>query len=306
MALDITMDDLIGSMQHGFHAGDRGRELQQIRDNLAFALSPHAMGPSSSNTQSSSSTSINGHAQPFAIIRPSSNSSYGMVGSNASSSSTGYDGAPYGRVGSLGTSGNNSFGSTSSFSRGAAPIPTSSRHAPCPGTSMGSSSGSSSSGGGGGGGGYGFSGGASGGPQAPANTPMQTPVDRVAGSHWPAARTSGNSRDESEQRRAGHGRTGSGVASMGVQEEEETEMEMDGRASAGHGNSSSGGGARTPMNHQSLVLGLQQIHQAQAQMQAGAPPNSPAQLSHYTVDSGMEWPAAISHEGSSRRLAHLL
>ncbi|PWZ03294.1 hypothetical protein BCV70DRAFT_14817 [Testicularia cyperi] len=34
----LNMDDLIGSMQHGFHAGDRGNDLNEIRDTLKVTL----------------------------------------------------------------------------------------------------------------------------------------------------------------------------------------------------------------------------------------------------------------------------
>lgn len=34
----LNMDDLIGSMQHGFHAGDRGNELNEIRESLKVSL----------------------------------------------------------------------------------------------------------------------------------------------------------------------------------------------------------------------------------------------------------------------------
>lgn len=49
----LNMDDLIGSMQHGFHAGDRGNDLNEIRDQLKMSLpqqhpstSTSAAGPS--------------------------------------------------------------------------------------------------------------------------------------------------------------------------------------------------------------------------------------------------------------------
>ncbi|SNX82680.1 uncharacterized protein MEPE_01386 [Melanopsichium pennsylvanicum] len=36
----LNMDDLIGSMQHGFHAGDRGNDLNEIRESLKVSLGP--------------------------------------------------------------------------------------------------------------------------------------------------------------------------------------------------------------------------------------------------------------------------
>lgn len=50
----LNMDDLIGSMQHGFHAGDRGNDLQEIRDSLKISLGQQPQhqptaGPSNSS-----------------------------------------------------------------------------------------------------------------------------------------------------------------------------------------------------------------------------------------------------------------
>lgn len=50
-AMAINMDDLIGSMQHGFHAGDRGNDLNEIRESLKMSLGQQqsntpAVGPS--------------------------------------------------------------------------------------------------------------------------------------------------------------------------------------------------------------------------------------------------------------------
>ncbi|KAJ9477438.1 Translation initiation factor [Pseudozyma hubeiensis] len=53
----LNMDDLIGSMQHGFHAGDRGNDLNEIRDTLKMSLPPQhttnpaAAGPSTRRFQ---------------------------------------------------------------------------------------------------------------------------------------------------------------------------------------------------------------------------------------------------------------
>lgn len=42
----LSIDDLIGSMQHGFSAGDRGNELNEVRQSLLSSIGPQAMGPS--------------------------------------------------------------------------------------------------------------------------------------------------------------------------------------------------------------------------------------------------------------------
>lgn len=45
----LNMDDLIGSMQHGFHAGDRGDDLNQIRESLKLSLGPQHPSQQQSN-----------------------------------------------------------------------------------------------------------------------------------------------------------------------------------------------------------------------------------------------------------------
>ncbi|SPO21587.1 uncharacterized protein UTRI_01071_B [Ustilago trichophora] len=49
----LNMDDLIGSMQHGFHAGDRGNDLNEIRESLKLSLGQQTptAGPSNSQYQ---------------------------------------------------------------------------------------------------------------------------------------------------------------------------------------------------------------------------------------------------------------
>ncbi|EPQ28297.1 uncharacterized protein PFL1_04124 [Pseudozyma flocculosa PF-1] len=53
----LNLDDLIGSMQHGFHAGDRGNDLNEIRENLKMTLGQQALGPGHSDASQSSNSS---------------------------------------------------------------------------------------------------------------------------------------------------------------------------------------------------------------------------------------------------------
>ncbi|KDN46812.1 hypothetical protein K437DRAFT_268032 [Tilletiaria anomala UBC 951] len=94
MALNI--DDLIGSMQHNFAAGERGHELNEVRASLLHSLGPQAMGPptsvgvqprayttqmhhsafsSSANRRSGSSTGGYGHGQGSTGRRAGANTS---------------------------------------------------------------------------------------------------------------------------------------------------------------------------------------------------------------------------------------
>ncbi|SPO22393.1 uncharacterized protein UTRI_01071 [Ustilago trichophora] len=47
----LNMDDLIGSMQHGFHAGDRGNDLNEIRESLKLSLGQQTPTAGPSNSQ---------------------------------------------------------------------------------------------------------------------------------------------------------------------------------------------------------------------------------------------------------------
>ncbi|GAC96952.1 translation initiation factor [Pseudozyma hubeiensis SY62] len=119
----LNMDDLIGSMQHGFHAGDRGNDLNEIRDTLKMSLPPQhttnpAAGPSTRRFQpppgassldadvamlSSSSSSQPYHLQqqqqlyPQSFFGGSGGGGPGSWGSQSSSSSNpgwGFQAAP--------------------------------------------------------------------------------------------------------------------------------------------------------------------------------------------------------------------
>ncbi len=67
----LNMDDLIGSMQHGFHAGDRGNDLNEIRESLKLSLAAQGQNPPSSASAFP--------AQQNAVAGPSySNHSYNL------------------------------------------------------------------------------------------------------------------------------------------------------------------------------------------------------------------------------------
>ncbi|CDR87958.1 uncharacterized protein SPSC_03596 [Sporisorium scitamineum] len=74
MALNV--DDLIGSMQHGFHAGDRGNEINEIRESLKMSLgqqhpSQHHNGASNAGP-SNSQYAFAARRNPFQPQQPSS------------------------------------------------------------------------------------------------------------------------------------------------------------------------------------------------------------------------------------------
>ncbi|KAL9939115.1 hypothetical protein V8E36_001928 [Tilletia maclaganii] len=279
MALDITMDDLIGSMQHGFHAGDRGRELQQIRDGLAFALAPHTMGTGSSSStaaaaaavsSSSSSTHqsnggmlINGHAQPFAIARPGGQHGHAFRDSAGPGSGSGLGGG--GLVGASPSSTGSSSGSYARYGHTSAAIPTGlptstsfspdSSRQPCISSPPGSVSSAGS---------FGYMG-----SQAPANTPMQTPVER-AGSHWP----------RQQQTQLQHHPHADNITS--------SSNNSGGSDGAHQGAGLEVGGQRTPI-HQAFAFALQ----------GGAPPNSPAQLAPSGSEAGLDWTTAPGSSSSA-------
>ena len=51
LAMALNMEDLIGSMQHGFHAGDRGNDLNEIRDQLKLSLGQQQSAVAGPSTQ---------------------------------------------------------------------------------------------------------------------------------------------------------------------------------------------------------------------------------------------------------------
>ncbi|KAK0553077.1 hypothetical protein OC845_001357 [Tilletia horrida] len=277
MALDVSMDDLIGSMQHGFHAGDRGRDLQQLRDGLAFSLAPHALGPAQDPYHTAAA---NGHAQPFAIVRSAnasgsdpSGAAYGLVmaGGSSASPSSPYAASGHGRI--AGSSASRFTGAGSSR-----PIPTTSSrgHQHQLGTSFTSSSGGSD-------GSYSSAGAAAAaamGSHAPANTPMATPVDHVAGSHWPRSTATSQTTTSSQQQQQ---------QQFSIEAEE---FRRRAQAAVAGGPA----GTRTPV--QQHFGGGHHYHSHSGSGAAlfgsshGPPPNSPAQLVSFRDEVAMEWPQA--------------
>ncbi|CBQ70704.1 conserved hypothetical protein [Sporisorium reilianum SRZ2] len=152
----LNMDDLIGSMQHGFHAGDRGNELNEIRESLKMSLGQQHPPHNSSTSTSAAGPSNSQYA--FAARRNPFQPQHGASSLDADvamlSSSNSYQQQQhqgyyppsfFGGAGAAGGPG--SWGSQSSASSSTGGFP--------PGS------------------GWGFA-------PAPANTPQQTPVEASA------------------------------------------------------------------------------------------------------------------------------
>jgi hypothetical protein len=154
----LNMDDLIGSMQHGFHAGDRGNDINEIRESLKLSLGQQ-------HPQPAAGPSNPAHPYNFARRHPASSASPSNPALAPPPSSLDAD------VAMLSSSSNYSHHPATSSGMGGYGQPT---YFGGPG-SWGSQSSvaSSSSNFGAPGTGWGYA-------PAPANTPQQTPVETSA------------------------------------------------------------------------------------------------------------------------------
>ncbi|KAN0060951.1 hypothetical protein ACQY0O_006685 [Thecaphora frezii] len=165
----LNLDDLIGSMQHSFHAGDRGTDLNEIRENLKLTLGQQALGPGQTDGGQSSRRSYSPRqwdARTHAPYHSSLDGDMAMLSGSVENSawrqawpnhSQQQTNSSYGRSPMSLSSENAGFNTQSSPPIGFGG----------PG-SLGSQGSSTSS--------FGFGGFA----QAPANTPQQTPVETSA------------------------------------------------------------------------------------------------------------------------------
>ena len=87
----LNMDDLIGSMQHGFHAGDRGNDLNEIRESLKLSLgqqTPTSAGPSNAPQYPHQQQHLARRNPPFASQQQAASSLDADVAMLSSSSSS--------------------------------------------------------------------------------------------------------------------------------------------------------------------------------------------------------------------------
>ncbi|KAF6767325.1 hypothetical protein PSEUBRA_003993 [Kalmanozyma brasiliensis GHG001] len=116
----LNMDDLIGSMQHSMHAGDRGHELHEIRESLKASLpAQHGAGPSQPAQPAPRRTFA---PQPG---NSSLDADVAMLSSSSSQQQSGYGGQFFG-------GGAGSWGSQSSGSSSGVPAQGGWRFAPAP------------------------------------------------------------------------------------------------------------------------------------------------------------------------------
>ncbi|PWN53536.1 hypothetical protein IE53DRAFT_154011 [Violaceomyces palustris] len=72
----LNLDDLIGSMQHGFHAGDKGTDINEMRENLKAALGTHALGPGAVGAAAGASGAGSSYVQRRMNMQQPSSSRY--------------------------------------------------------------------------------------------------------------------------------------------------------------------------------------------------------------------------------------